>query len=109
MRDKVDTGKPVFWDTAANVQPCLRRKARSAAPGSATDALTGVTVASPLQRQPDRYALNSLRNLCNANILANCIGQHHDSHVVIRECRQGSAEAVYPAAVIDFPMPVQLR
>src|SRR5580704_12604645 len=39
MRDSVDTGKTDFWPTAANVQPCLRRNARSAAPGLATDAL----------------------------------------------------------------------
>src|SRR5258708_9902581 len=109
MRDKVDTGKLAFWDTAANVQPCLRRKARSAAPGLATDVLTGVTLASLLHRQPDRDALNSLRNLGNANILANGIGQHGDSRVVIREFRQGSAKAVYPAAVIDFPMAFDLR
>src|ERR1700723_4389967 len=38
MRDNFDPGKPVFWFTSANVQPCLRRNARSAAPGLATDA-----------------------------------------------------------------------
>src|ERR1700727_2087494 len=43
MRDSVDTGKVVFWLTSANVQPCLRRNALSAAPGLATEAYRGGT------------------------------------------------------------------
>src|ERR1700676_5374994 len=101
MRDNVDIGKPVFWVTAANVQPCLRRNARSAAPGLATDALT-VKFASLLRRQSNRQAFDSVCDLCSANILADCIGQDHDSCMVIGKFRQGSVEAVDAAAVFDF-------